>query len=79
MEEILRLCGAGPKIASMVLSSDMVISIQEDVSYHWWIRYEHRLKALNHLGYRTSAFKMTSNKFFPEAEKPESQDDWDKR
>lgn len=79
MEEVLQLCGAGPNTMSMVLSSDMMISIQEDVSYHWWVRYEYRIKGKNHAGFTSSTYKMTSNKFFPGKEQPESLDDWDKR
>ena len=79
MEEVLRLVGGGPFITSMVLKSYMLLSIQEDVDYQWWVRSEYRLKGLNHLEFRQTVNKMTSNKFLLGQEKPDVLEDWDKR
>ena len=79
MEEVLRAFGAGPCTSGMVLNSDMVLSLQEDVDYFWWIRYEYRFKGRNHIGFKTNSNKLTSNKFYPGKESPEALDDWDKR
>ena len=79
MEEVLRLLGSGTCITSMVLQSFMMLSIQEDVDYQWWVRTEYRFKGLNCLGFRHRANKMTSNKYQLENEKPDVLEDWDKR
>ena len=79
MEEVLRLLGAGTCISSMILQSYMLLSLQEDVDFQWWVRYEYRMKGLNHLGFRQAVNKLTSNKFFLEQEKPDVLEDWDKR
>ena len=78
MGEILRLVGAGPYTAEMVLDSEMVLSIQEDLDFSWWIRHEYRYKGRNRLGFKTHAHKMISNKY-PGRPTPELLDDWDKR
>ena len=79
MGEILQLCGSGQYTSDMVINADMVLSLQEDIDYHWWIRYEYRFKGKNHVGLMTHANKMTSNTFYPGDEKTESTEDWDKR
>ena len=79
MEEVLQACGTGPYTSEMVLNADMVLSLQEDTDYYWWIRYEYRLKGRNHIGFKTNSHKLTSNKFYPGKESPEALDDWDKR
>ena len=79
MESILELSGVGTNTTSMVSEADMMLSLQEDTSYEWWIRYEYRIKGKNHLGFRANATKLTSNVFFPGREKAEALDDWDKR
>ena len=79
MGEVLQSCGAGPYTSAMVVDADMVLSLQEDTDYHWWIRYEYRFRGKNHVGFKTHANKMTSNMFYPGDEKTESMEDWDKR
>ena len=79
MGDVLQSCGAGPYTSAMVKDADMVLSLQEDMDYHWWIRYEYRFKGKNHVGFKTHANKMTSNTFFPGKEEIEWLDDWDKR
>ena len=79
MENVLKLFGVGPFTTSMVTEADMILSLQEDHSYQWWIRYEYRIKGKNHIGFRANVHKLTSNLFFPGQEKAEALDDWDKR
>ena len=79
MDKVLKLIGAGPATASMVMESDMLVSLQEDVDFGWWVRYEYLFRGKNRRGFKAKAHKMTSNKFIPEAERPENVEDWDKR
>ena len=79
MGEVLPLLGTGPCTASMVLRANMMLSLQEDIDFGWWIRYEYYMKGKNPKGYKARAHKMTSNKFIPECEKLELIEDWDKR
>ena len=83
MEEVLRLLGAGPCTTSMVSQSYMLLSLQEDVDYQWWVRYEYRLKGVTvnkmYQTVRQTVNKLTSNKFYLEQEKPDVLEDWDKR
>ena len=79
MDEVFQLFGAGPCTSSMVSGADMILSLQEDATNNWWIRTEYRFKGKNHLGYRQHVHKLTSNIFFPGQEKPEVEEDWDKR
>ena len=79
MENVLKLFGVGPFTSSMVTEADMILSLQEDHSYQWWIRYEYRIKGKNHIGFRANVHKLTSNLFFPGQEKAEALDDWEKR
>ena len=79
MDEILGLIGAGQFTATTILQSDMMVSLQEDRDFGWWIRYEYLFKGKNRLGFKAKAHKMTSNKFVPESERPENLEDWDKR
>ena len=65
MEAVLQECGAGCCTSSMVTNTDMVLSLQEDIDYHWWIRYEYRFRGKNHVGFKTHVNKMTSNTFYP--------------
>ena len=50
MEQVLELFGVGKNTASMVLEADMMLSLQEDTSYEWWIRYEYWIKGKTILG-----------------------------
>ena len=79
MEKILGLIGAGSGISSIITQSFMMLSLQEDTDFGWWIRYEYMFKGRNRLGFRGRAHKLMSNKFIPGIEKPENLDDWDKR
>ena len=79
MEEVLPLLGTGPCTAAMVLQANMMLSLQEDIDFGWWIRYEYYIKGKSPRGYKARAHKMTSNKFIPECEKLELIEDWDKR
>ena len=79
MEEVLQACGAGCYTSSMVRNTDMVLSLQEDIDYRWWIRYEYRFRGRNHVGFKTHVNKMTSNTFYPGDENTEYTEDWDKR
>ena len=79
MDEILRLVGAGQGITNMISQSDMMVSLQEDIDFGWWVRYEYLFKGKTRLGFKANAHKMTSNKFVPESERPENLEDWDKR
>ena len=79
MNEILRLIGAGHCITAIISQSDMLLSLQEDIDFGWWVRYEYLFKGKTRLGFKANAHKMTSNKFVPDAERPENLEDWDKR
>ena len=79
MENIFKLIGAGPFTTEMVLQSKMVMSLQEDIDFGWWVRYEYRFKGKDHLGFRRAFHKMTSNKYYPGIEKAEALEDWDQR
>ena len=79
MDQILGLIGADRGITALVSKSFMMLSLQEDTDFGWWIRYEYIFKGRTPLGYKARGHKMTSNKFFPDVEKPESLEDWDKR
>ena len=79
MEKILGLIGAGSGISSIVTQSFMMLSLQEDRDFGWWIRYEYIFKGRNRLRFKQRTHKMTSNKFMPGIEKPECLEDWDKR
>ena len=79
MGEVLPLLGTGPCTAAMVLQANMMLSLQEDIDFGWWIRYEYYIKGKSPRGYKARAHKMTSNKFIPECEKLELIEDWDKR
>ena len=60
MENIFKLIGAGPFTTEMVMQSKMVMSLQEDIDFGWWVRYEYRFKGKDHLGFRRAFHKMTS-------------------
>ena len=79
MDEILKLIGAGQGITTIISQSDMMVSLQEDIDFGWWVRYEYLFKGKTRLGFKANAHKMTSNKFVPESERPENLEDWDKR
>ena len=79
MEKVYKLIGAGPFTSEMVLRSRMVISLQEDFDFGWWIRSEYLFKGKGHLGFKKSFHKMTSNKYYPGIDKGELLEDWDKR
>ena len=61
MEEILRLVGAGSCITSVVTQSFMMLSLQEDRDFGWWIRSEYIFKGRNRLRFKQRTHKMTSN------------------
>ena len=79
MDEVLRLIGAGTCTSAMVLQANMMLSLQEDIDFGWWVRYEYHFKGKNSHGYKAKVHKMASNKFIPENERPEFLEDWDKR
>ena len=79
MDKILPLVGAGPGITTIISKADMMVSLQEDVDFGWWVRYEYLYKGKTRMGFKAKAHKMTSNKFIPDSERPESLEDWDKR
>jgi hypothetical protein len=79
MDEILGLIGAGQGITTIISQSDMLVSLQEDIDFGWWVRYEYLFKGKTRRGFKANAHKMTSNKFVPESERPENLEDWDKR
>ena len=79
MDKILALIGSGSRTTALVSKSFMMLSLQEDMDFGWWIRYEYLFKGKNPHGFKARGHKMTSNKFFPDIEKPESLDDWDER
>ena len=85
MDKVLEAMGAGQCTITMVLKAEMILSLQEDVDYYWWVRQEYRFKGKNNPNnpyknsFRVNVHKMTSNKFWPNGDKPESLDDWDQR
>ena len=71
--------GVTPLMAQMVLRSDFMITIYEDIDKCWKVLTETSIKAKSIKGYKCRNYKMTSNKFMLEEEKPELLDDWDPR
>jgi len=79
MEEVLEALGITPMVAIMVMRSDMMLTIYEDIDKQWKILTETSIKAKSIRGYRTRNYKMTANKFIPGEAKPELLEDWDPR
>ena len=79
MDQVFKLIGVGPCTSEMVLKSKMLISLQEDFDFGWWIRSEYRFKGAGRHRFKKVAHKMTSNKHYPGIEKGELLEDWDKR
>ena len=71
--------GVTPLIAAMVMRSDYMVTIYEDLDKQWKILSETCVKAKSIRGYKTRSFKMTANKFRLGEPKPELLEDWDPR
>ena len=79
MEECMKALGLTPNVIIMVMRSDMMLTIYEDIDKRWKIMTEANIKAKSIRGYRTANFKMTANKFLLGEAKPELLEDWDPR
>jgi len=79
IDKVLRLVGAGPRVSTMVLNSNLMLLLMEDIDFGWWIQYEYCFEGKTRSGYKARAYKMTSNKFWLERKKPEVLEDWAKR
>jgi len=79
MEEVLTALGATPKVIEMVLASETMMTIYEDLDLQWRILSETSIKAMSIRGYKTKNFMMTGNKFAIKVPKPELLEDWDPR
>ena len=66
-------------MAQMVIRSDFLLTLYEDIDHSWKILTETSIKAKNTKGFKCRNYKMTSNKFYPDQGKPESLEDWDPR
>ena len=77
--QVLRAIGITPMVAIMVMRSDMMLTIYEDIDHQWKILTETSIRAKSIRGYRTRNFKMTANKFNLNEPKPELLEDWDPR
>ena len=71
--------GVSPLMAQMVIRSDFLLTLYEDIDHSWKILTETSIKAKNTKGFKCRNYKMTSNKFYPDQGKPESLEDWDPR
>ena len=71
--------GVTPLVATMVIRSETMVTIYEDLDKQWKILSETSIKAKSIRGYRTRNYKMTGNKFKLEEPKPELLEDWDPR
>lgn len=78
-EAYLMALGATPLIAAMVIRSDFMVTIYEDLDKQWKILSETCVKAKSIRGYKTRSYKMTANKFQLAQPKPELLEDWDPR
>lgn len=78
-DKYLSAIGVTPLMAQMVLRSDYMVTIYEDIDKCWKILTETAIKAKSIRGYRTRNYKMTSNKFMLDDAKPELLEDWDPR
>eukprot|EP00094_Tigriopus_californicus_P001748 TCALIF_01690-PA protein Name:"Protein of unknown function" AED:0.00 eAED:0.00 QI:104/1/1/1/1/1/3/324/270 len=79
VETYLRAIGVTPLMAQMVVRSEYLITVYEDIDHAWKVLTETSIKAKNVKGFKCRNYKMTSNKFHPEQPKPELLDDWDPR
>lgn len=79
MEECMTALGVRPLTLKMVMKSDMVLTIYEDIDMQWKILQETCVKAKSIKGYMTKNYKMTANKFVLGEPKPQALDDWDTR
>ena len=71
--------GVTPLMATMVMRSEVMITVYEDIDKCWKILTETSIKARSIKGYKTRNYKMTSNKFMLEEAKSELLEDWDPR
>jgi len=78
-EAYLLAIGISPLTATMVLRSDFMVTMYEDLDKQWKILSETCVKAKSIRGYKTNSFKMTANKFQLGIAKPELLEDWDPR
>jgi len=79
MEEVLAVLGTTPHVIDMVLASETMMTIYEEIDLHWKILTETSVKARSIRGYKSKNFMMTGNKFLPKEPKPELLEDWDPR
>jgi len=79
MEEVLTALGTTPHVIEMVLQSETMMTIYEDIDLRWKILSETSVKARSIRGYKAKNFMMTGNKFVPKEPKPELLEDWDPR
>ena len=78
-DQYLAAIGVTPLMATMVMRSDYLITIYEDIDKCWKILTETSIKARSIRGYKCRNYKMTANKFMLKEGKPELLDDWDPR
>jgi len=79
MEEVLTAVGTTPHVIEMVLGSETMMTIYEDIDLRWKILSETSVKARSIRGYKAKNFMMTGNKFSHKEPKPELLEDWDPR
>ena len=78
-DKYLAAVGVTPLMAQMVLRSDYMVTIYEDIDHCFKILTETSIKAKSIRGYRCRNYKMTANKFMLDDPKPELLEDWDPR
>ena len=78
-DKYLSAIGVTPLMATMVMRSDYMITIYEDIDKCWKILAETSIKARSIKGYKCRNYKMTANKFMVDEAKPELLEDWDAR
>lgn len=78
-EAYLHEVGVTPLMATMVMRSDFLMTIYEDIDHCWKILTETSIKARTMRGYKCRNYKMTANRFMLKEGKPELLDDWDPR
>ena len=76
---MLTAVGTTPHVIEMVLGSETMMTIYEDIDLRWKILSETSVKARSIRGYKAKNFMMTGNKFSHKEPKPELLEDWDPR
>jgi len=71
--------GAGQMSRNMILRSNVVLKITQEVDKGWRIVSDTTIKAKSIKGFNTAASKIIENKFILEEETKELLEDWDSR